>query len=57
MTVTYRGHEITKNIDECGELIVYVETPSGPVDVASMRSARTMIDGMIEDAREFQRGY
>ncbi len=52
VTVVYRGHAIVKNIDECCELVIYVETPGGPCDVASMRAARSMIDTMIQATNE-----
>lgn len=54
VTVAYKGYEITKNIDECGEMVIYVETPSGPSDVASMRAARSMIDTLVQEDRQLR---
>lgn len=49
---TYRGMFITLNRGECGEVIYYVETPEGPIDVADMKAARQTIDNIIAENEE-----
>lgn len=47
----YRGYEISKE-RYCGRVIIWVETPEGPIDVPSMKRARQQIDLLIEEAED-----
>jgi hypothetical protein len=44
----YRGFEISKE-RYCGTVIIWVNTPDGPIDAPTMKRARGLIDAIIEE--------